>query len=340
MDLNNLFAQIGSNYLYRCPNIACETVPADRTSAAASTAAPAAPTDEYTPSAGAAGPITYSFQRQARLDYALNLSFDLGTVTRLAESYANGQAVDLEQLSQAGFGLSADLTFSGYQRIKASGDDLAAELGNQSLKDKSSSAAATRGAYQSREVEAAWFSQESSSVRRSLKSQYRNGHLRASNKLEMRFRLDSGFRLNQIGRFNDQTGRLADDQEQALPGYFDSVGALADQAGGGSLNAFFDAVDAYLDGIEDQLVERAETFFGTATDELGFSGELVSIAQDQLTGSIENFFTRVDAALDQLQSPSATDSSLSTVALPGTGKALAELYNPVVDQLKSLLANA
>jgi len=342
MNLNSLFAQIGNRYQQHYLDLAREAQE-PRSQPAVADVPPGdsgIPRDEFVPSKPPEKADTYSFRRQARLDYALNLRFDLGAVTRAVESYSDGQPVDFEQFTQAGFGLTANLALSGFQHIQEQGTGLDADQTKQSFREASSNVAATLGSHQSRDMEAAWFSRESTTTRRSLKNHFHDGHRNASNKLEMRFRLDSSFRLTQINRFNDQTGRMAEQQPQALPGYFDNVGVLAETSSGSTLTRFFDAVDGYLDGVEDQLIERAESFFEAAAAELGFDGATVDLARDQLTGSIESFFGRVEAAMDQLQGQMVPSTSIPATTLPTTDTALNDLYNPAVAKLESLLATA
>ena len=123
------------------------------------------------------------------------------------------------------------------------------------------------------------------------------------------------------------------------------VGGLAESAGNSTLAAFFDAVDSYLAGVEDQLLERAETFLATAAAELGFEGELLDISREQLTGSIENFFGQVAAAVDELQAQVAPPQPLPEEPAPPVdtvpaSQLLQSKYDPVVDQLESLIADA
>ena len=61
---------------------------------------------------------TYYYQRQARLDYQLNLEFDLAAISRTVESMAEGGSGSIEELVAGGFGLHVGFDIKGMQRVQ------------------------------------------------------------------------------------------------------------------------------------------------------------------------------------------------------------------------------
>ena len=80
-----------------------------------------------------------------------------------------------------------------------------------------------------------------------------------------------------------------------------SAGNVAESGTTEMMSAFFDGVDAYLDGAEETLIAKAEQFFDLAAEQLGISEELVDFAKEQFVGTISSFFDRVDSAIDSLR---------------------------------------
>ena len=79
---------------------------------------PAEPTpqDESSPSLRPDG--TYYFMRRARLDYRMQLQFDLAAFTRSVQQAADGNAEAVEEFAAAGFGLTAALDFKGREVVQ------------------------------------------------------------------------------------------------------------------------------------------------------------------------------------------------------------------------------
>ncbi len=302
--------------------------------------APATARDAYVPSSpGAASDTgTYSFRRTARLDYSMTLQFDMATMTRTVQSLAEGDRQSVEQFAAAGFGLNADMAFSGSQTIETTGGNPAQPTDDPSHTRQSSFSAAsttTRTAYQSKQVAVQSFFREASAVRRSLDVKQHDNHSRVTNQLGMRFQLDSEFKFAQLNRFNVQTRQVAQSQPEAMPQYLNGVGEVGEKGSSTLMGSFFDAVESYLDQSESAMTTRASEFFDTATAELGFSGELVDSARDQLLGSIDSFFGRVDEAMSTLESQYAPQQMLAQQRQ----ELAAQYYNPAFEQAKALLAS-
>ncbi len=89
-----------------------------------------------------------------------------------------------------------------------------------------------------------------------------------------------------LNRFNAQTQQLSQSDPNTLPSYLNSTGNVAETGTSNIMGSFFDTVDSYLNQSEQQTLAKAEEFFETAVTELGFDGEIVDVARDNLMGTI------------------------------------------------------
>ncbi len=266
-------------------------------------------------------PATYSFQRSARMDYGLKLKFNLGAMTSTLERMSeDGEVQELSEFAAAGFGLKAKMTIRGSQTVttsamNAAGESLLAE-GNSRVRGRSwsRSRAVSRFAVQGRNFAAQGFSREAQKIRHSLDIRTHDGHRRATNKLSMRFRLDSRFSMAYLNQFNVQTQQVAETTPDAVAGYLNSAGNVAERGTPEMMSAFFGAVDGYLNQAEEKLLAKVTEFFDMAAKELGFSGEMVDAAREQLLGTVESFFDRVDTAVEMLQSRFAPQAVIEPAA--------------------------
>lgn len=264
---------------------------------------PSVPVDRYEPSAPSQtqnDPGTYQFQRQARLDYSMTLKFDLSVLTSTAAKIADGNVESLQSLMAAGFGLSADLSFTGSQTIQDNGG----EYTNEASMMRSMQAGQSRSrttSISARDLNINTFQQESSRVRRGIMHQLRDGHRVATNNLAMRYRMDTKMDVASLYQFNRQADVLAQTGSPAMESYLDSAGKVASGGSVGMIGQFFDMVEKHLASSEQNISAQAEQMFDTATSELGFSGSLIDAAENRLMGNIEGFFDRVDSTMNRLE---------------------------------------
>ncbi len=242
-----------------------------------------------------------SYSRKSRLDYSLNLQFNLGTFTSRVEELANGDLQSLEEMAMGGFGLKADMNFQGFQQVQETSD-----LENKSAsvtKNKmlSSSGLANKFSANSRNFAVNSFYNEASKISRSYHAIDNGKHRMAVNKIGFRYQLDSGFNFTFLNKFNTQTEQMAQQTPDMVNNYLDSAGSLAESGTTEMMSTFFDAVDTYLNQSEKDLIAKANEYFDMAVEELGFSGALVDTAKDSFVGSIESFFNRVDNAIETVQ---------------------------------------
>ena len=267
--------------------------------------------EKQRPDAPADGPAiertpagTYAYRRKSRLDFRLDLRFDLAAISRTAERLSDGDTTAVDEFVAAGFGFRAGFSAKGSQTVieRAAGEGDDAVPARQESRSAAFLRSAGRFAAQSRDFAVQAFYREAASVKRTLDVTYRDGFRRTVNRFAMRFRMDSRFDLGFARRFTVQTARIADQAPDQTGPYIDSAGRLA--AGGSNelLSSFFDAVDSYLDQTEDRLVETVTAFFERAQEELGFSEGLIDIARERVLDSVAAFFDRVEGAIDRLES--------------------------------------
>jgi hypothetical protein len=257
---------------------------------------------------------TYVHRRAARLDYSLNLRFDLAAVQRTVRLLSEGDTETIEQLVAAGFGLSAafDLKGMSLEETAVAGPASDAHPVHARTLNMLKSRQANQFAADSRNFALDSFSRESSKLMRSHDELARNGYRRAVNRFAMRYRMDTQFSFGFLQRFNIQTDRVAADAPESLDRYVDTAGAVAE---GGSVNmmaTFFDAVDAYLNAAESDLLDKALGAFDQAVADLGFSDALAGAVRDHLSDTIEGFFDRVDLALAGMREQFGIENATAT----------------------------
>ena len=265
---------------------------------------------------------TYNFKSSSQLNYKLDLSFDLAAISRTVRYLSEGDVTQVEQLTAAGFGLSADFALTGQQIVKAAYEN--GEASNSltdHLKGRNVNNMNQAGAFManSRDFKVQSFYKEASSIKNSFDVKNNNGYSRVVNKLAMRYSLDSSFSFANLERFNVQANRVADQAPESLEDYFSNTGNLADTGSNELMATFFDAVDSYLDQTESNLLDKTVAFFEQAASELGFSEPMIAIAKNHLVSTIEGFFDRVDAAINKLESvyaPEQIETETGIVYLP------------------------
>jgi hypothetical protein len=275
---------------------------------------------------------TYYYQRQAELEYKLDLRFDLGAIMQTVEQLAEGDTSAVEQIAAAGFGLTSDFRLDGTQQIDTNmveGDT------NSQRSEKTSADAISTGAmaYRSRNFAMDSFYKEALKVRRSLDESVQDSHRRTTNRIALRYQVDNKFSMAFADRFNIQTKQVAEQAPDAAKAYVDSTGELAAKGSSDLMATFFDAVDSYLNGAETKLTQNVASFFDKAAAELGFSGELVDAAREHLTGTIGQFFDRVQTALASVEA-----KFLTVTTDPVTGAQPATTPTPATAQDNYTLA--
>ncbi|MEA1981513.1 MAG: hypothetical protein U9N54_11160 [candidate division Zixibacteria bacterium] len=242
-----------------------------------------------------------SYSRKSRLDYSLNLQFNLGIFTSSVEELANGNLQSLEEMAMGGFGLKADMNFQGFQQVRAMAEQENNPASVVKSKMLSSSGLANKFSANSRNFAVNSFYNEASKISRSYHSIDNGKHRMAVNKIGFRYQLDSGFNFTFLNKFNTQTEQMAQQTPDMVNNYIDSAGSLAESGTIEMMSTFFDAVDTYLNQSEKDLIAKANEYFDMAVEELGFSGAMVDTAKESFVSSIESFFNRVDNAIETVQ---------------------------------------
>lgn len=243
---------------------------------------------------------TYYYQRAAKLQYKLDLQFDLTTITQTIERLADGDTTAVDSFAAAGFGLHAGFDIGGWERVTTNVDDATAGDSMSKALTRAGSKAAGAMSYRDDNFRMDSFYREASRVKSMLKESTQGAYKTAVSKFSARYRLDNRFSMSFAERFNAQTERVATDLPDDVANYVGSAGNVA--AGGTTemMNSFFDAVDAYLDGSEQKLLDNVTAFFDQTAAALGFEGETVDALRTSLTDSITSFFDAVDTAVSQL----------------------------------------
>ena len=266
---------------------------------------PAAPNDEALPADTETGDVSY-FIRKARLDYKMTMQFDLAAIQSIAEKISDGETEELAEFAAAGFGLHAAFDVKGMEIIETNMADKLDYNGSVKYRSKDKSMFAQKFGAQSKNFNLQSFYRESSDVSRSMKVDVFDNYRRSVNKFALRYRLDSNFSFGFMNKFNVQTKQIAETDPANLNSYVTSAGNVAETSTPEMMATFFDTVDSYLNAAESDLRAKAEEFFTMATEQLGFAEETVSQVRDQLLGSIDSFFGRVDEAVGMLASKFVT----------------------------------
>ena len=277
--------------------------------------APTVADDNAVPAAADTDGACY-VRRQARLDYRLDLRFDLAAVQRTVRQLSEGDTTALENLVAAGFGLRAAFDLKGSQALETN----QAEPGTEGPSASHARGADMVKAHQASQFSAASrdfavqsFQKESSRLMRTYDVLAKDNYRRAVNQFAFRYRSDSSFSFAFMERFTVQSGRMAEQRPESAEQYVGSAGNVAEAGSPQMMATFLDAVDAYLDDAEQGLLDKALASFDQAVKELGFTGDTVDIARNHLNDSIESFFGRVDTALGDIRArfvgePAAADS--------------------------------
>ena len=357
MGLSPFLASLGNDFRNRYLNYALlsqnSPAPASTTSP---TATPALPDDRYQPTDGTPAPQspsaqspvpvnpdgTYSYSRNASLEFNLALRFDLGALSKTVSQIADGQTVSIDQFAAAGFGLTADFDAHGSQTVETSG---ASPTNVSPARSRSMMRVGARESglfqYNDRHLALQAFFRQSQDVKRSLSTDVRNGYSRAVNKFALRFHMDSNFSLGFAQRFNSQTQTVAAQQPDAANAYVNNAGNLAQTGTSEMMGLFFDAVDSYLNNAEQNLLQSAGQAFDTAASELGFTGDVVTQSKSGITNSIESFFGKVETAVAAMRSRFVTAHPAAPVQTTPAPTPLPTDYTaPASSQLTNQLAVA
>jgi hypothetical protein len=243
---------------------------------------------------------TYYFAQKSQLNYRLDLQFDMRAVTSTVAALAEGDTAAIQQYAAAGFGFRADLAFDAAQITKTN-----MEQPEQTVRRNTMSLLRSGKAnlfeMVSRDFRARGFARDSLRVQNMLQENQQDVFRHTVSRFSLRYRMDTSFNFSFLQRLNIQTEQVAQQQPQVVGSYLQSAGNVAEKGTAGMMAGFFDAVDAYLNNAEEQLVDKVNAFFDMAVEEMGFSEQMVNIARGQMLGSIESFFGRVDSAMNLMQ---------------------------------------
>ncbi len=232
------------------------------------------------------------------LSMIFNLAEFNAIVSSFAEDAEDGQ-IDTISYTNLNIGLHAELEARArvkemYRDMEGPGGPLQYFRANQRLKSSEFSAAMMR----SRGFEADMFYCDSLKTSYKIRESYRNGFLKVSRKLHVRYTQDFGLNLRALNMFNGQAEAL--NQAGNLDSYLGNTESLVDSpdTSGALLESFFDTVQAYLDGAEEKLMEEINFFFENLASEMGVETSSLQGAQEILVANVGEFFDRVDSAIE------------------------------------------
>ncbi len=261
-------------------------------------------------------------QARLNLDMIFNLAEFTQTVAAFAEDAEDGE-INAISYSDLSISLHTDLKAKAFIKEDyrvVEGEPLPTAHSKQWSRFNQLEATLMR----SRGFEAAAFYRESLNTSQKLRQTYSNGFLRVARKLSMRYTQDFQLNLRALNLYNDQAQVL--DQTDDIEAYLGNVEIMADSPDtpGDLIGDFFETVQSYLDGAEDKLIEKIDTFFENLAAEMGVDSSLLDNARETMLSSINNFFDEVDNAVGSVKSnyitapeepelPEAPDESMAPI---------------------------
>jgi hypothetical protein len=235
------------------------------------------------------------------LDMVFNLAEFTQTVAALAEDAEDGE-INTLTYSDLAIGLHTDLKAKAfikedYRILEGEGNPLPTAHSKQWSLFNRLEATLMR----SRGFEAAAFYRESLNTSQKLRQTYSQGFLRVARKLSMRYTQDFQLNLRALNLYNNQAQAL--DQTGNIGAYLGNVEIMADSPDtpGDLIGQFFEAVQSYLDGAEDKLIEKIDAFFENLAAEMGVDTSFLDGARESLISSVDSFFDRVDQAVGSIE---------------------------------------
>ena len=152
---------------------------------------------------------TTMLKRKARLEYQMNLQFDLSAITQTIEKISDGDTQALEEFAAAGFGLRAAMDFKGHQLINAKGEFSDDSPVNARRMMLSKAMNARQFAYQDRNFGVESFYHDSTRIQKNMNYESHGNHRLAVNKFALRYQMDSSLNFASLTRFNAQTEQMA-----------------------------------------------------------------------------------------------------------------------------------
>ncbi len=271
------------------------------------------------------------------LKLSFNLSDFQSLITAVADDAQDGKLDDMSYTNlNLGLRAKLDAKASIKETYKvAEGQEGVDE--SSTVKEKTRYNNLEASMVKSRDFEAATLYRESLKTSSKIKQTYRDGFLQVARKLNMRYSQDFGLNMRTLKQFNGQAEAL--DQTGQLQPYLGTTEALVDspQASGDLINQFFDTVGSYLDGAEEKLIEKINSFIDSLASGMGVDSSLLNSAKESMVSSITNFFDNVDQVIgavkasyiplqpqpEVIEPPQNTEPIATTPELVGTSEAVA-----------------
>jgi hypothetical protein len=250
------------------------------------------------------------------LKMAFSMSDFQSLVSAVADDAKDGK-IDSTSYSNLSLGLRTELDAQAYVKETyklAEGQDGADQSTNSQEKLKYNNLEASL--VKSRGYEASSFYRESMKTNFRIQQNVRGDFMQVARKLSMRYTQDFRMDMKTMSQFNGQAESL--DQTGQLQSYLGSAEALVDspQASGELIGKFFDTVDTYLNGAEDKLIEKINSFFDNLASEMGIDSKMLSAAKETLVSNISSFFDKVDQAISSVKVNYVAPQTAPTPTIP------------------------
>lgn len=236
------------------------------------------------------------------LKMVFNLSDFQSLVSAVAEDAKDG-SIDTLSYSDLSLGLHADLkaraSVKEYYQV---GEGQEGPLPTSHYKERLKYNNLEASMLKSRGFEAGMFYRESMRASFRIRQTYSDGFMQVARKLSLRYTQDFKLNMRTMNLFNSQAAAL--DQSGDLQPYLGNAEALVDspRASGELINQFFDTVESYLNGAEDQMIEKIDAFFDNMVSEMGLDSTFLDSARESMISSIEDFFGNVEQAVSSIES--------------------------------------
>ena len=268
----------------------------------------------------------YSYLRKTDVRIGLKLKFSFRAVKALAGEVASGEKDATEALTElvkGQLGLSTQFYADGREVIE---EHYGNGQGSTHIQPHNMDQASMHGKQWNRLTGRDGFNsrimyKESESVRESLWRVVRDNFTHTVRSFSMRYSRDVNFEFSHFSRFLDQTAKMNGLAPEQLDKYFDGTKAVVDSGTSEEVKKFFDVVDEFLSGSEDQLVKVADRFFDDLSLRTGLPRNMIEFARGEIKSTIDNFFNRVDAAMSGITNDIIpTETKIAPVSEVATDK--------------------
>jgi hypothetical protein len=268
-------------------------------------------------SSGQNSPETqYIYKKSTQVNVGLKLNFNYSVLKKIAQKISDGEMTTeeaIEELVRGHFGLSTAIKASGKEVVEEGYDPTSAIKSttnsiSQSAESITIVEKSTGDGYSYRIAD-----RETESTRERLQQVIREGFTRTVKSFDMRYSRDTSFDYSHFTRFLHQTSDMNDVAPENVESYIESTGTLVDSAPEQSLSEFFDLVDKYLAGSEEEMLAAADKFLSDLASKMALPDGWVESARSMTKSSIESFFNSVKNTVAEAKALVTPDAGVQPV---------------------------